>query len=444
MSVWNRWAIVVLCVAMAWAAGCVRNSTDLAGSIVDTPIYSENRLFYLETLRSARGDYGELSSPEKTSADTSGQRAQGNHSFVSPQFSATTQLLQHPYEWVPGFEEREIKEGDSISVVLKGVRMPEDLGGRRDVAVVLDIATTPGEEAKSLVIYYQRGVHGGQMLNCSELLVFSQSDWDGSPPYFRVRVIDVNAEARSRARAMLDGLSDFGGSLGGLMPHPVLPIVNAAAQAADLVLRNSGNKMIIDFQVQLYPMSTNRASGSELTALRTGSWMILGRPMKELPSLIQKRPMNEPALLMPGRQRRVPYVGLSNKPLDATLYEEVKVSSLEPLQASRVVPEPGARARRASTPSDVWRENMVLDRRTGQVLRWEDGHLIPAPYLTLTIADAEHGVSKEILDRTAEVLAHLKLARSEEQGVDRLESAIDALKKAVEDGGKPNADGGGQ
>ena len=424
--------LYTVCVA-SMLSGCAAEP-DLTGPIVDTPIYSENKLFYLETLRIPKEDYEGLRPPNPgNNNDPEPETVEGDYGFVAPQFSAPTQLLQHPYEWVTDFDEREIKPKEPISVVLKSVRVPEDLAGKRDIAIILDISATPGNSTESMVVYYQRGVPGGQMLNFSELLVFSQKEWDGSPPYFRVRVVDVNAEKRSRARAFLDQVDDLGGALGGVMPHPVLPIVNVAIQTAGLVLNNPGNRIILDFQVQMYPLTTNSESGGELTALRSGSWVVLGRPRAQLAMLIQKRPVNVPTLLLPGRQRPLPYIDAYRTPSDTTRYEQDRIAphaGVDSLPDS--VPTTDQVTGFDPTPSDIWRENFVLDRRTGQVLRWEDSQLIQSPYLMLTISKSHHGVSKEVLDRTSELLDRLQLSGDGTGAASqRLKDAIMALQTAV-------------
>lgn len=179
----------------------------------------------------------------------------------------------------------QINKLDPIGCVVRGVRIPElpDSSGKfsstgMDVAVVLDIVSVGSESLTSLVVFYQRGVKPGQMLNFQDLLVFYEPEWDGvTPPYFRIRLLNVKAERNQRTHQLLQKVENLSGVLNGIIPHPVLPAVQTGIQAAKEIFGNSQNEVLLDFQVQFYSKSQIEGSLSKLTPLRKGEWIVLGR-----------------------------------------------------------------------------------------------------------------------------------------------------------------------
>lgn len=256
MSFWMQLSIGVG-FAMS-LAGC-STPPDLTGYPVNTPdAYSENKVFFAERL------------------DDEIQHTKRNLD------------LKHLYEVRTGESDRRggdvIRHNDPISVVLQGVRLPEDAyAGTRDIAVILDIHTSNDRGTTTLVAFYQRDVPAGQMLNFNNLLVYADPQWDeANPPYFRTRVLDVNAERNRRTETILSKVSNLSAQIGGMVPHPAIPIVTTAIDAAGLVLSNGRNRVLLDFQVQFYgSRQRDNAGGATLGPLVAGQWLVLGRARGE-------------------------------------------------------------------------------------------------------------------------------------------------------------------
>ena len=238
-------------------SGCT-TPPDLTGYPANTPFYyPENRVFY--------------------------------ETRLEPAAQHTAQLipLQHIFEIDPNDCARRndvIENGDPLSVVLQGVRIPEFLpGGRRDIAVVLDIHTSGERGLTTLLAFYQRDVPPGQLLNFNNLLVYADPMWDSSnPPYFRVRVLDVKAERNRRTGAILEKVSNLSAQIGGMVPHPAIPLVTTAIDAAGILLSNQQNKLLLDYQIQFYSTEQiEKAGGATLGPLLAGSWLAVGRALKE-------------------------------------------------------------------------------------------------------------------------------------------------------------------
>ncbi len=247
-------SVVVL--AVCAIAGCA-TPPDLTGYPANTPVYHpENRVFYEARLEPA------------------------------DQHTAPLVPLQHIFEIDPNDYTRRndaIENGDPLSIVLQGVRIPETLpGGRRDIAVVLDICTSGERGLTTLLAFYQRDVPPGQLLNFNNLLVYADPMWDSSnPPYFRVRVLDVKTERNRRTGAIFEKVSNLSAQIGGMVPHPAIPLVTTAMDAAGILLSNQQNKLLLDYQIQFY--STEQianAGGATLGPLLAGSWLAVGRDRK--------------------------------------------------------------------------------------------------------------------------------------------------------------------
>lgn len=254
----ERFAFVLLLSSAAmlpiWSGGC-QTGPSLTEVVVSTPgDYPENKVLYL-----GRTDCSEGSSDAR-------------------------RPLLHLYELdVHEPNDEYVGHGDPVAVVLNGVRLPLGVHGsskQRDIVVVLDMLTSGKQKLEPLVVFYQRSVHPGQMLNFQNLVVYCDPVWDSSiPPYFRVRVIDVKAERNRNTRNLLTKCEDLGKSLNGLIPHPALPMVSIAIEAANAVLGNQKNKMILDFQVQFYSVGQMQSAGDALLGgLRKGQWLVVGRP----------------------------------------------------------------------------------------------------------------------------------------------------------------------
>jgi hypothetical protein len=365
--------LVIACLAAlaaslpAHLAGCARPVGIGADPVSTTPaFYTENKAFYLEDLQPA----------------------------AEP--TAPTRALKHLYEFTSREDDStRIADGSPLSVIVSGVWVPDDLPGprTRDLAVVLDIVTESEEPLRSLVVFYQRDVPPGQLLNFNNLLVHSTPQWDAStPPYFRLRVIDVRAERNQRTQAVLERVSNLGASLSGLAPHPVIPIVTTAIEAARLILGNQQNRVLVDYQVQFYSVEQKLASGTaDLGVLKAGTWVVVGRP-------------------------RQPFTPSVPRPAGPGLKRDDRTG--------RVVPYmPGY-------PAEVWREPLVLDRKTGQILRESDGLVVHAPYIAVIVSRASMEVPTFVTDRSAELVRLLSTPAGKSQP-ERLQAAADNLASAV-------------
>lgn len=177
---------------------------------------------------------------------------------------------------------KDIQRLEPLGVIIREVRLPAGLKHKRDIAVILDVVTAGEESVTSLVAFYQRDVPGGQMLNFQDLLVYYDPEWDGvTPPWFRVRILEVNSERNTRISNFLDECNKLTGGLAGVVPHPVLPSVRTAIEAAKLVLGNRKNKVILDYQVQFYSRAQVIGAATDLMPLRKGEWIVTGRARGE-------------------------------------------------------------------------------------------------------------------------------------------------------------------
>lgn len=237
--------------ALSILPGCA-TGPEIAGYPVNTPKYhSENKVFVVQPIE------------------------------VEERYTRLEASFQHLYQVDANTREQDvIHNQDPVSVILQGVRLPEDLsGGRHDIAVVLDVLTSGERGMTSLVAFYQRDVPAGQMLNFNNLLVYADPMWDSAnPPYFRVRVLDVKAERNRSTGALLSKLSNISAQIGGMVPHPVIPVVTSAIDAANLLLSNRRNLVLLDYQVQFYGLpQVEAAGGATLGPLLAGQWAVLGK-----------------------------------------------------------------------------------------------------------------------------------------------------------------------
>jgi hypothetical protein len=339
------WTQLVVGVGLAGSLSGCSAPPDLTGYPVNTPdAYSENKVFFAERL-----------GPE------------GQHTQKAID-------LEHLYEIRTGESDRRaddvIRHNDPISVVLQGIRLPEDAyAGTRDIAVVLDIHTSIDRGITRLVAFYQRDVPAGQMLNFNNLLVYADPQWDeANPPYFRTRVLDVKAERNRRTEAILGKVSNLSAEIGGMVPHPAIPIVTTAIDAASLVLSNGRNRVLLDFQVQFYgSRQRDNAGGATLGPLVAGQWLVLGRARNE----------------------------------DSTFWE---TDLLLDRVTDRIV---------APTPDPVTRTKNV-----------------PVPYVSVALIRADAQVPKLVLDRS-ETLLSLLSSPTGKSDIDAVSEAADNLRSAV-------------
>jgi hypothetical protein len=94
-----------------------------------------------------------------------------------------------------------------------------------------------------------------------------------------VRLVDVRSERNDRVNRFLNEANKLPGALSGVMPHPVLPAVSTAIEAARLILANQNNIVLLDFQVNFFSNAQQKGAATDLLPLRKGEWVVVGRPM---------------------------------------------------------------------------------------------------------------------------------------------------------------------
>jgi hypothetical protein len=248
---------------------------------------------------------------------------------------STRRDLLHSYELEPIAKREQINPLSPLACIIRGGRIPKSIIDRkRDIAVVLDVVTAGTENVTSLVAFYQRDVPGGQMLNFQDLLVYYNQEWDGiTPPWFRVRILEVNAERNTRTQQFLDASNKLAGSLSGMIPHPVLPSVKTAIEASKLIFANKKNKVLIDYQVQFYSQAHRTGAQVNLTPLKKGEWLVVGRE-KEKDSNFWNHTFEIDHKTLElykkgqGTPLQVPYVSLVLMSADATIPKHIMDRSL--------------------------------------------------------------------------------------------------------------------
>lgn len=203
-------------------------------------------------------------------------------------FAAQIPLPAPSYRDIKLAYERElVQHGDPLAVLVSGVRIPESppstfglTRSKRDVAVILEVESSTEIGKHALVVAYQRDVPPGQMLNFADILVYFDPAWDSTNPVqFRLQVLDVKAERNLRTRELLEKSSQVLSSIQGLVPHPAIPGIDVAIQAASLVVSNKNNEVLLDYRVQFHSRALLEGSNhADVGLLRRGSWLVLGRP----------------------------------------------------------------------------------------------------------------------------------------------------------------------
>ena len=249
------------CLLLLVCAACA----DLAPTIEDrntvyTPVFGDNRVYYLKARDLARH----------------------------------TQALEPLGLAVPSSDGNIIPRNSPLSVVLRSIEIPAatsvDASGNQvsspiteaaDYVVLLDIGTNSDGSTQSIVVWYQRGIQPDQSLNFSNLLVYYEPRWDERvAPFFRIRVMDITNERNAETRRSLERARSIGGAVGALGANPLVsPLIGIAITAAELVVANRQNRLILDYSVQLYSSGAAGQAGSgELGVLRRGSYIVVGRP----------------------------------------------------------------------------------------------------------------------------------------------------------------------
>ncbi len=256
----GRWRLGMLGV-VGVLAGCAGGEPTVGDRYTAyTPIYADNRSFYLVPGANAADVVRRL---ELTGVPTSDQ--------------ADRQLA--------------VPANEPLSILMRSVEIParQDASGKKtagidgpaDYAVLLDIGAKDDGSTESIVVWYQRGVQPDQSLNFSNLLVYYVPRWDERvAPYFRLRVMDVTAERNAETlRALNRAQGVVGGALN-LVSNPLVsPLAGVAFTAAELVLANRRNRLVLEYSVQLYSQAAvSQSTGANLGMLKQGSYVVVGRP----------------------------------------------------------------------------------------------------------------------------------------------------------------------
>ena len=342
--------VLRVCLLLA-AVGCGGASPGIQGHAVYTPdYYSENKVLFVDN-------------------------GPGQH-----------RQLRHAYE-LERDNAKNVQRLAPLGVIVRGVRLPDDLEGRRDVAVILDVVTASSSGSTSLLVFYQRDVPGGQMLNFQDLLVYYDPEWDGiTPPWFRIRVMEVNAERNERTSGVLKAVSNLSGSIAGIVPHPVLPAVQTAMNAAELILTNRKNKVFIDYQVQFYSPAQIAGADAPLTPLRRGEWLVVGR----------------------ARERGSDFWG-------AQLQVDIRTGHVHRADAGPTKAGPPAKPASGSGGAAAGGKRSTVEH---------------VPYVSLVLMSADAGVPKHILDRSQALIALLS-SPTERSNFEGMSAAVGALGSAV-------------
>jgi hypothetical protein len=210
---------------------------------------------------------------------------------------------------------------------------------------------------------------------------------------------------------MLDRVGSLGASIAGLMPHEIIPIVGVAQEAAKLVLANRQNRTLLDYQVYLYSSAQAAASGgADIGVLRAGEWIVMGRPLADKPG---------------SKNTQSAY----DKPQPRLTSETAARGSSA--QAGPRAAAAGKFDNNSADPADFWREPVVWDRRTHQLLHAETGRPVYAPYVSVIVSSADVQVPKYVMDRSADLVKLLSTTAGKSD-TDALETSLAALTKTVD------------
>lgn len=242
-----RWGMLGLVAGLL--AGCAGGEPRIGDAYtVHTPIYADNRIFYLKP-----GDDERARVLEQAGAPAS---SDAERQLAVPA-NAPLSIMMRSVE-IPALK-------DAAGVKTAGI------DGPADYAVILDIAAKDDGSNQSIVVWYQRGVQPDQSLNFSNLLVYYVQRWDERvAPSFRLRVMDVTTERNAETLRALQRAQGVANGAASLANNPLVsPLVGVAFTAAELVLANQRNRMVLDYSVQLYSQSAvSQSAGSNLGLLK--------------------------------------------------------------------------------------------------------------------------------------------------------------------------------
>lgn len=251
--------------------GCGSTGQQLFGDqslAVNTPLYRANKIFY-------------IGPPIETAAGA-----------VDRRYAPLVELYEQENS------ELDVQNGDPVTILVNKAYLPPSLADpqsrtlrnrltfrkSRDIAVLLDFGATAGQDEEVLAVWYQRDVPPDEPLSFENLSVFHQDVWNNdSPPYFRMRIVDVSNERNTRTGELLQQVAKFGGQITQLFGTPAAgAVVGIAGRAAELTLANDANRNLIDYTVQFYsPEHAVQAGGVPLGLFRRGAFITMGRPLDE-------------------------------------------------------------------------------------------------------------------------------------------------------------------
>ncbi|CAB3740638.1 hypothetical protein LMG3458_05744 [Achromobacter deleyi] len=256
----GKWRLGMLGV-VALLAGCAGGEPRIGDSYtVHTPIYADNRIFYLKPAANPAESVRTL--------ELAGTPVSANEQSTVVQANAPLSIMMRSVD-IPA-----IRDANGNKTV--------GIDGPADYAVILDIAAKEDGSNQSIVVWYQRGVQPDQSLNFSNLLVYYVQRWDERvAPSFRLRVMDVTTERNAETLRALQRAQGVASGAASLANNPLVsPLVGVAFTAAELVLANQRNRMVLDYSVQLYSQAAvNQAAGSDLGLLKQGTYVVVGRPV---------------------------------------------------------------------------------------------------------------------------------------------------------------------
>lgn len=225
--------------------------------------------------------------------------------YLQPEAApASGSKLLHPYEWTD--KTYAVHHGEPVTIIVnrayvplsltnseKNARLASRVGTSRtrDIAVLLDVGLTAGQDEQFIAVWYQRDVPIDEVLSFQDLVVHSKDSWDSIyPPYFRMRIVDVAFERNTRTGELLKQIGDTGGQLVSLIGTPFAgALTGLATRAAQLVLTNEQNKNLLDVTFQLYGTANlDQAGGMPLGLFKRGGILITGQPFEETPAFWNK------------------------------------------------------------------------------------------------------------------------------------------------------------
>lgn len=191
-------------------------------------------------------------------------------------------ILEAP--WADGHESLNVMHNDPVSIIVDEVRLPAEMASGRDLAVIVSVWTASNRDAEPKMVWFQRNTTPGTPLAFADLLIFNDPIWDSeAPPRIRIRVVDITGVRNRETLSAIEKAQGFAGTLSPAIPSPIAgTAIQAAVEAAKLILASEQRQNLLDYTVQFYsPEQRHAAPGSRLAPLRAGSFILVGqKPLK--------------------------------------------------------------------------------------------------------------------------------------------------------------------